>query len=122
MTMRATDSIATAHARKAMLLACLAGAGCARQGVEFRLEPAVVRACELPVATRVSWDVTRLGLQHVDIEVANLGEAPKAWTNGGAKGSETSGAWAQDGYTVILKSRNGVELARRTMTTVACPD
>ena len=55
-------------------------------------------------------------------DVANLGEAPKAWTNGGAKGSETSGAWAQDGYTVILKSRNGVELARRTMTTVACPD
>ena len=108
--------------RLSLLFAGTMAAGCAREGVQLQLEPAVVRACELPVATRVSWDVTRLGLKHVDIEVANLGEAPKFWTSGDARGAETSGAWAQDGYTFMLKSKNGVELARRTMTTVPCPE
>ena len=108
--------------RLSLLFAGTMAAGCAREGVQLHLEPAVVRACELPVAPRVSWYVTRLGLKHVDIEVANLGEAPKFWTSGDARGAETSGAWAQDGYTVMLKSRNGVELARRTMTTVPCPE
>lgn len=120
--MRANDPLVMACARMAMLFACIAGAGCSREGVQLRLEPAVVRACDLPVATRVSWDVTQLGLRYVDLEVANLGESPKAWTNGGAKGTETSGAGAQDGYTVILKSKNGVVLARRTLTTIPCPE
>lgn len=106
----------------ALLLACVVAAGCSRKDVQLRLEPAVVRACDLPVATRVSWDVTRLGLKFVDIDVANLGEAPKFWTTGDARGTETSGVWAQDGYTVILKSKNGVVLARRTLTTVPCPE
>jgi len=104
------------------IIAFAAAAACSRDGVHLQLEPAVVRECELPVATRVSWDVTRMGLKHVDIEVANLGEAPKFWTDGEATGTATSGAWAQDGYTVMLKAKNGVELARRTMTTVPCPE
>jgi len=105
-----------------MLLACVIGAGCSREGAQLRLEPAVARACDLPVATKVSWDVRPLGLKYVNIEVANLGEAPKFWTAGAARGTETSGAWAQDGYTVMLKSRNGVVLARRTLTTIPCPE
>lgn len=119
--MRANDPVSKSCAFAAVLLACVIGVGCSRQGVQLQLEPAVARVCDLPVATRVSWDVTPLGLKYVDIQVANLGEAPKSWTTGGAKGAETSGAWAQDGYTVTLRSRNGVVLARRTMTTIPCP-
>ena len=118
MTMRTSDSTTIPCAT--LLLACIAGVGCSREA-QLRLEPAVARDCDLPAATRVSWDVTGLGLNYVDIEVANLGEAPKFWIAGAAKGTETSGAWAQDGYTVTLKAKNGVVLARRTMTTTPCP-
>lgn len=100
---------------------CLALAGCRRDQVRFELEPAVASSCKQPVATRISWDVTPLGLTQVQVEVHNLGRQPKLWFVGAASGSEQAGAWAQDGYTVTLKAMNGVELARRTLTTAPCP-
>lgn len=115
------DALPRLRAGVAVLLACAAAAGCSREGVRLRLEPAVARACDLPVATHVSWDVAPLGLKYVDVEVANLGETPKLWIPGKSRGAATSGAWAQDGYTVTLKARNGVVLARRTLTTIPCP-
>ena len=105
----------------ASMAACVAVASCSREPVRFELEPHVVSSCHQPVATRVSWDVSSLGLKWVQIEVNNLGRRPKLWFVGGAKGSEQAGAWAHDGYTVTLKARNGVVLARRTLTTAPCP-
>jgi hypothetical protein len=87
----------------------------------FVLEPNVVSSCVQPVSTRVSWDVTPLGLEYAEVEVYNLGRQPKLWVTGTAKGEATAGAWAHDGYTVLLKSRNGVVLAKRTLTTTPCP-
>lgn len=96
--------------------------GCSRAPqVYFALEPSVVSACVQPVPTRVRWDVTPLGLEYAEIEVHDLGRQPKLWVVGVAKGEAIADAWANDGYTVLLKSRNGVVLAKRTMTTTPCP-
>ena len=96
-------------------------AGCQRPQVQFGLEPAVVSACNLPVAIRVRWDVGALGLKRARLEVNNLGRQPKVWVEGASRGEERTGAWAHDGFTVTLKSMNGVELAKRTLTTTPCP-
>jgi len=102
-------------------LACCFALGCAREKVHFVLEPSVVSACRQPVATQVSWDVSALGLKYATVEVNNLGRPPKPWVSGGKVETFRAGAWAYDGYTVTLKSLNGVVLARRTLTTAPCP-
>jgi hypothetical protein len=96
-------------------------AGCRKQQIQFELNPAVVSSCKQPVAVRVDWDVAALGLKQVRVEVNNIGRQPKLWFVGGSSGSEQSGAWAHDGFTVTLKAMNGVELGRRTMITTPCP-
>jgi hypothetical protein len=101
--------------------ACLIGAGCSRTQARFELLPEVVSACQQPVATQVRWDVRALGLKRVQVFIHNIGKQPKLWMDGEAIGAAKSGPWAQDGYTVILKSMNGVELSRRTLTTTPCP-
>ena len=96
-------------------------AGCQRPEIHFELEPAVVSSCKQPVAVRANWDVTALGLKRVRLEVNNIGRQPKVWAEGTTVGSEQTGAWAHDGFTVTLRAMNGVELGRRTLTTVPCP-
>ena len=108
------------HAVSALLLGgLLAGCGKAPQA-EFVLEPSVVSACDLPVATRVRWDVSALGLKYAKVEVNNFARVPKDWVGGGVRGDYRAGPWANDGYTVTLKSLNGVVLARRTLATTPC--
>ena len=105
-----------------VLLSFVAVSACSRSAkVRFELQPSVVSACTQPVATTVDWDVSGLGLQFVLIEVNNLGRQPKLWISGGPKGSASAGAWAHDGYSVTLKAKNGVVIAKRTLTTLPCP-
>ena len=95
--------------------------GCTRSSeVILELTPSVVSECLTPVATRVRWDVSPLGLQWARLEVNNLGAPRKLWMAGPQKGEAESGAWAHDGYTVTLMSNNGVVLARRTLITEPC--
>ena len=104
----------------ALAAALLAGCG-ARPEAILVLEPSVVSACDLPAKTRVRWDVSALGLKQARVEVNNLARTPKLWVSGGARDVQEAGAWAWDGYTVTLKSMNGVVLARRTLTSTPCP-
>lgn len=108
----------------ALAVACLPViSGCHNAGeVKFDIEPAVVSACNLPTAVKVHWDVSGLGLHYARLEVNNLGRPPKLWMVGEQRGVEETGAWAHDGFTVILSSMNGVELGRRTLVTTPCPD
>jgi hypothetical protein len=103
-------------------LCCLiALAGCSqRPSAMLEIEPAVARRCDVPVPVTVSWDASPLGLAWAQIEVNGVGLKPKVWTAGPSKGSQQTGAWAEDGFTVTLRAMNGVELARRTLTTVSC--
>ncbi len=94
---------------------------CQRQEIHFEMEPAVVSSCQQPVAVRVNWDVSALALKQVQVEVNNVGRQPKLWFVGTVNGSEETGPWAHDGFTVTLKAMNGVELGRRTLTTTPCP-
>lgn len=97
--------------------------GCTPEpALRFNLIPAVVSACKQPVPVAVSWDVTPLGLKQVRVEVNNLGRPPKLWFVGESKGTEQGGAWAHDGFTVTFRAMNGVELAKRTLTTTPCPE
>lgn len=105
----------------AMVAALLASCG-GRPQATFVLEPSVVSACDVPVKTRVHWDVSALGLKYAQVDVNNFARVPKNWVSGEARGSHEAGAWAYDGYTVTLKSMNGVVLARRTLTTIPCPE
>ncbi|WP_225766192.1 hypothetical protein [Stenotrophomonas sp. Marseille-Q4652] len=102
-----------------MLVSAIVLTGCTAKA-ELTMVPEVVRECEAPVATRVIWDVSPLGLQKATLEINNIGQPRKFWEAGGAKGSAEAPAWAQDGYTVTLVSANGVVLARRTLMTVPC--
>ena len=121
LTMR-THTIMFVLLTAAGLCLALSACGLDRPKAHFRLEPNVVSACDLPVATRVIWDVTALGLKYVRFEVSELGGRPKHWMVGNAAGQLEAGAWADDGYTVTLKSMNGVVLARRTLTTIPCKE
>ena len=121
MTMRATDSIAMAHARKAMLLACLAGAGCARQRVEFRLEPAVVprlRSCRWRPARQLGRDATRAAACRY--QSRQPGRSAEAWTNAVPRAAnlERLGAGQLHGHPEVAERRG---VGARTLTTVACP-
>lgn len=96
--------------------------GCKQEPtLRFELGPAVVSACKQPVPIAVTWDVAPLGLKQVRVEVNNLGRQPKLWFVGESKGTEQSGAWAHDGFTVTFRAMNGVQLAQRTLTTTPCP-
>lgn len=110
-----------AFAAMAVVIATMAGSTHAPEAL-FVMESSVVSACQLPVATRVRWDVSPLGLELAQVEIHNLGQRPKLWVAGAATGEATSGAWADDGYTVVLKSKDGKVLASRTLTTTPCPD
>ncbi|GHC09813.1 hypothetical protein [Thermomonas carbonis] len=113
---------ATTKLFAAWVLAMVALTGCkpAPKAI-FVLEPSVVSSCQQPIATRVRWDVSPLGLKYAEVVVHNVGRRPKRWVGGDAKGDAVSGPWAHDGYTVVLKSLNGVVLATRTLTTTPCP-
>lgn len=122
MRVRGVNPVRQGLVMAALLAAFVSVSGCRRAPqAHFVLEPSVVSSCQQPVATRVSWDVSALGLNYVEVQVHNLGRLPKDWTYGTAKGEASASNWAQDGYTVILKSKNGVVLARRTLTTTPCP-
>lgn len=101
-------------------------AGCSGQRqarVVLEIEPAVARECELPTAVTVRWDASSLGLKLAKLEVNNIGRTPRLWTQNLSVGNEsTGGGWAEDGFTVTLRSLNGVELARQTLTSVPCDD
>ena len=117
---RTTPARACALVLAALATTFVAGCGRAPQA-EFVLEPSVVSACDLPVKTRVSWDVSALGLKYATVEVNNFARVPKQWVSGDARGDHEAAAWAYDGYTVTLKSLNGVVLGRRSLTTIPCP-
>ncbi|WP_462080716.1 hypothetical protein [Luteimonas sp. RIT-PG2_3] len=85
------------------------------------MTPSTVSACELPVAVDVHWDASRLGLKRVVLEVHNVATKPRLWLSGESRGSQKTGAWAHDGFTVTLKAMNGVVLGRKTLTTERCP-
>lgn len=122
MNMQGADTIHPGIVVAALFAAIAALGGCNRTPqAYFVLEPSVVSSCRQPVATRVHWDVSALGLEYAEVEIYNLGRQPKPWVAGAAKGEAVAGAWAHDGYTVLLKSRNGVVLAKRTLTTTPCP-
>lgn len=105
----------------AAVLAGVAMAACSRGGgAILELEPSVVSACRLPTAVDVTWDASSLGLKLAVLEVNNPGRRPKLWIQGDSVGSQRTGEWAHDGFTVTLRSMNEVELARRTLTTIPC--
>ena len=104
-----------------MLVVVAMATGCRRPQVRLELEPAVVSACNLPVAVGVRWDASALGLKRARVEVNNLGRQPKVWIDGASRGHALTGTWANDGFTVTLRSMNGVELGRRTLMTTPCP-
>ena len=97
-------------------------ASCGRaDDVELTMTPSRVSACEMPVAVEVQWDASMLGLSRVVLEVNNVGTRPRVWLSGESRGSQKTGTWAHDGFTVTLKAMNGVVLGRRTLTTERCP-
>lgn len=108
----------------ATLFAVLLSVGCARQAqpqVLLEIEPAIVGDCDLPTAVGVKWDASALGLQVAKVEVNNVGGRPKLWIRDHSIGeANTGGTWAEDGFTVTLRSVNGVELAKRTLTSIPC--
>jgi hypothetical protein len=122
MHMNATDGVRNGAVMAVLLVAFLSVGGCKRAPhAHFVLEPSVVSSCQQPVTTQVRWDVSALGLKYVEIQVQDLGRRPKTWMYGDAKGEARASEWAFDGYTVVLKSKNGVVLAKRTLTTTPCP-
>jgi len=72
------------------------------------------------VPLQVTWDVRPLGLEESSIEVNSLGYPAKLWIQEGAAGSKTTGAWADDGFTVTLRAMDGTLLARRTFVQQVC--
>ncbi len=102
----------------------LSAAGCSQeqeQGhVSLALVPARVSECDLPVAVQVDWDTHVPGVEAVELHVNNPGRRPTLWIQTAASGSQSTGAWAGDGFTVSLRTLEGRELARRTLTTTAC--
>lgn len=109
-------------ARVATMMVLLAAAGCSpgEGHVALALAPAQVSECDLPVAVRVDWDVQVPGVEAVELQVNNPGRRPTLWIQSAASGSQSTGAWAGDGFTVTLRTLEGRELARRTLTTTAC--
>lgn len=107
-----------------VLLGAALSSGCAKQSKSqalLEIEPAVVRDCDLPTALGVRWDASALGLESTQLEVNNVGGRPKLWIRDHSVGeAHTGGTWAEDGFTVTLRAINGVELARRTLTSVPC--
>jgi len=89
-------------------------AACKKNQSVLEINPVVGDAGKALVMLNVSWDVRPFGLTGGYIEVNNLGQPPKLWTGVGASGSKMTGVWVRDGFTVVLRARNGVELARRT--------
>lgn len=105
----------------AMLSLSVLIAGCSfSPKAVLELKPSVARECDTPVATSVYWDVSPLGLKKATLEISDVGAPSKFWHAGDERGTAEAPAWARDGYTVTLLSANGVVLARRTLTTIAC--
>lgn len=101
----------------------LLAAGCSQQEqVALDLQPAQVSECDLPVSVQVTWNVLLPGVEAVELHVNNPGRRPMLWTQTAAFGSQHTDAWAADGFTVTLRTLEGRELARRTLTTTACAD
>ena len=99
----------------------LLGGGCNYRGAELEITPQVVSGCDTPAALQVRWDVSGLGLKYARIEVNNVGERPKAWMpKTDSRGEAETGGWAHDGFTITVRSMNGVGLARRTMEATPC--
>jgi hypothetical protein len=102
-----------------ILPALLAMTGCSKSPV-LEITPAVVRECEPSVAALVRWDVADRHIGSVKLLVNNLGQRPQLWAAVPGKGSQATGRWVADGYTVTMTSNDGRVLARRTVTSVAC--
>jgi hypothetical protein len=88
--------------------------------VKLELSPEKVSECgKFPMAVTVRWDVSRLAIKSIRLEVNNLGGRRKLWQIAGSRGTEQTGKWVRDGYTVSLVWR-GVVLKKATITTEPC--
>ncbi|KAF1686611.1 hypothetical protein B1992_06780 [Pseudoxanthomonas broegbernensis] len=105
-----------------MAVLVLLAAGCSRNDVLLEIQPAQVSECDLPVAVQVTWDASGRGLDLAQLEVHNPGRRPTLWIQNAAVGSAATGKWAMDGFTVTLRTREGRELARRSLTTTPCSE
>jgi hypothetical protein len=96
-------------------------AGCSEP--RFEIEPAVVTGCALGHGhiVEVSWDASAAGAEKVRLGLLRPGQGEKVWGLHGPVGSKKTGRWASDGLTFVLYDQDDDELARRTLTTSACP-
>jgi hypothetical protein len=103
-----------------LLLTALALAGCHR--AQLSLDPAVLEDCGPGPGKviRAAWDARAVGVDRVALEVVRPGAEATPWGQGPAAGSKSTGRWGSDGLTFVVRTADGRELARRTVTTIPC--
>ncbi|MFL6591186.1 MAG: hypothetical protein ACJ8GK_00555 [Luteimonas sp.] len=101
--------------------ASLALGGCSR--ASLTLEPAVLPGCAAGhgAVVMVRWDARAIQTKFVQVALTRPGGGERGWTRGKPVGSRSTGRWAVDGLTFILRDDDGRELARETLETSRCP-
>lgn len=69
---------------------------------------------------QVNWTSDIVGLSFVQIMVGSLTQAQKVWVEGGGAGSETTGAWINDGTVLTFLDGTGRTLGTVRATSTAC--
>jgi len=93
---------------------------CQKPQAILEIHPAAGCIDSPTIPLQVTWDIRPLGLEASSIEVNSLGYPAKLWIREGAAGSKQTGAWADDGFTVTLRTMDGELLARRTFVHQVC--
>jgi hypothetical protein len=110
----------TRYGALAVILVAMLPTGCQR--AHLSLDPAVLEDCGPGPGRiiRADWDARGAGVNHVMLEVLRPGAESTPWGEGPATGSKSTGPWGSDGLTFILRTPDGRELERRTITTIPC--
>lgn len=108
--------------------ASVAGMSLAHASIDgLVIQPKVLRvncsgAAGASAEVEVNWTSDIPGLAFVQITVGSLTQAPKVWVEGGGAGSETTGAWINDGSVLTLLDGTGRTLGTvRAMSTACAP-
>lgn len=105
-----------------LLLMLAAVTSCSPRGGGLELVPARP-ACKIPKVVAVHWHLSAEEPLPASLMVNSPGRPMKFWRRVSTHvGEADTGAWASDGLTVTLVSKDGQPLARRTLTRGPCEE
>lgn len=85
--------------------------------------PAALPSCQKDnpgLKVTIAWNTGKAGASTVKIFVRDPNGAEKLWTEGGAKGSEITGAWVKPGFVFSAKGGDGNSLGVLTIGSAKC--